>query len=137
MAVHLLRHLASGVSRPADLLDSINADVSVTLGRTLSNKVMFDVLRRMTDLGLVSRAAVAGRHPEAHYWLTRGGHGILADVSKIGASDVGRSPLMAQDPVTPPHIDTTRPSPARIWNYLIGGKDHISQEARADFRDRA
>jgi DNA-binding HxlR family transcriptional regulator len=130
-AVHLLRHLASGVSRPANLLNSINADVSATLGRTLSNKVMFDVLRRTADLGLVRRVAVEGRRPETHYWLTRSGHDILADVSKIGSSDLRWLPLTAEDPVTPPHIDTTRPSPARIWNYWIGGKDHFASDREA------
>jgi DNA-binding HxlR family transcriptional regulator len=130
-AVHLLRHLASDASRPADLLNSVNADVSVTLGRTLSNKVMFDVLHRMTDLGLVSRVAVEGRRPETHYWLTRSGHDILADVWKIGASDVGWFSLAAEDPVTPPHINTAVPSPARIWNYWIGGKDHFAVDREA------
>jgi hypothetical protein len=31
------------------LLDSINADVSVTLGRTLSRKIMFEALRRLAE----------------------------------------------------------------------------------------
>jgi DNA-binding HxlR family transcriptional regulator len=130
-AVHLLRHLASGVSRPADLLVAVNADVSVTLGRTLSNKVMFEALRRLADLGLVSRVAVAGRRPETHYWLTRRGHDILTDVSKIGASDHRRFPLAVEDPVAPPHVDTAVPSPARIWNYWIGGKDHFAADREA------
>jgi DNA-binding HxlR family transcriptional regulator len=125
-AVHLLRHLANGVSRPADLLVSVNADASVTLGRTLSNKVMFDVLRRLTGLGLVRRVAVAGWPRETHYWLTGSGHGMLADVCKIGASDLRWFPLAAEDPVVPPYVDTAVPSPARVWNYLIGGKDHFA-----------
>jgi hypothetical protein len=29
------------------------------------------------------------------------------------------------------------PHSARLWNCLLGGKDNISQEVRADFRDRA
>ena len=127
-AVHLLRHLASGVSRPADLLESVNADASAALGRTLSRKIMFEALRRMTDLGLVRRVAVEGRRPETHYWLTRSGHDILADVSKIGASNFGWFPLTAEDPVTPPRVNTAVPSPARVWNYLIGGKDHFAAD---------
>ena len=126
--VHLLRHLASGVSRPTDLLNSVNADASVTLGRTLSNKVMFEALRRMAGLGLVRRVAVEGRPPETHYWLTHAGHDILADVSKIGASDLRWFPLTAEEPVTPPHVNTAVPSPARVWNYLIGGKDHYAAD---------
>jgi DNA-binding HxlR family transcriptional regulator len=125
-AVHLLRHLANGVSRPADLLVSVNADVGATLGRQLSHKVMFDVLRRLSGLGLVRRVVVAGWPRETHYWLTGRGHDILADISKIGASDLRWFPLAAEDPVAPPHFDTAVPSPARVWNYLIGGKDHFA-----------
>jgi DNA-binding HxlR family transcriptional regulator len=127
-AVHLLRHLANGVSRPADLLVSVNADASATLGRTLSNKVMFDVLRRLSGLGLVRRAVVAGWPRETHYWLTNSGHGILADVCKIGASDPRWFPLAAEDPIVPPNVNTAAPSPARVWNYLIGGKDHFAAD---------
>jgi DNA-binding HxlR family transcriptional regulator len=130
-AVHLLRHLASGVSRPADLLGSVNADASATLGRTLSNKVMFEALRRLTDLGLIRRVTIEGRRPETHYRLARSGHDILADVCKIGASNFGRSPLTAEDPVTPPHVNAAVPSPARVWNYLIGGKDHFAADREA------
>jgi DNA-binding HxlR family transcriptional regulator len=66
------------VPRPADLLDSIDADAIAVLGRTLSNKVMFEALRRLADLDLVRRVKVQGGRPETHYWLTRNGHGIVA-----------------------------------------------------------
>jgi DNA-binding HxlR family transcriptional regulator len=122
----LLRHLTSGVSRPADLLVSVNADVSGTLDRTLSRKIMFEALRRLVDLDLVRRVEVPGRRRETHYWLTRKGHDILADIAKIGTSDFGRLPVTTQDPVTPPHFDKAVPSPARIWNYWIGGKDNYA-----------
>jgi DNA-binding HxlR family transcriptional regulator len=125
-AVHLLRHLASGVSRPADLLVSVNADASASLGRTLSNKIMFEALRRLADLGLVRRVEVEGRRRETHYSLTSKGHDTLADIVKIGASELGRFPLTAQDPVTPRRFDAATPSPARVWNYWIGGKDNFA-----------
>jgi len=35
-----------------------------------------------------------------------------------------------------PEIDTSRPAPARVYDYLLGGKDNISQEVRVDFRNR-
>jgi DNA-binding HxlR family transcriptional regulator len=130
-AVHLLRHLASGVYRPADLLVSVNADTRATLGRTLSNKIMFEALRRLSDLGLVRRVEVMGGRPETRYWLTHRGHGMLADIVKIGASDFGRFPLTAHDPGTPDtpsHFDPATPSPARIWNYWIGGKDNFAAD---------
>jgi hypothetical protein len=124
----LLRHLASGVSRPADLLASVNADVSATLDRTLSRKIMFEALRRLGDLDLVRRVEVAGKRRETHYWLTSKGHDVLADIAKIGAGDFGQGPLTAQDPVTPPHFDAATPSPARVWNYWIGGKDNYAAD---------
>ena len=33
-------------------------------------------------------------------------------------------------------LDTSVAHPARVYDYLLGGKDNISQEVRADFRDR-
>jgi hypothetical protein len=33
-------------------------------------------------------------------------------------------------------FDTSVPNPARMYDYLIGGKIGISQEVRADFRNR-
>jgi hypothetical protein len=34
-------------------------------------------------------------------------------------------------------FDTSVAHQARIYDYVLGGKDHISQEVRADFRDCA
>jgi DNA-binding HxlR family transcriptional regulator len=134
-AVHLLRYLASGVSRPADLLDSVNADASATLGRTLSNKVMFDVLRRLAGLGLVSRVAVAGGRPETHYWLTSSGHGILADVSKIGASDLSRFPLAAEDPAAPPHFGAAPVIARYVRQFQASAVDRLLQRGVRQFLD--
>jgi hypothetical protein len=92
---------------------------------------MFDVLRRLSGLGLVRRVVVAGWPRETHYWLTSSGHGILADVSKIGVSDLRWFPLVEEDPAAPPHFNTAVPSPARVWNYLIGGKDHFAVDREA------
>jgi S-adenosyl methyltransferase len=39
-------------------------------------------------------------------------------------------------PELPPEIDISRPHPARMYDYFLGGKDNISQEVRADFRNR-
>ena len=35
-----------------------------------------------------------------------------------------------------PEFDTSVPHSARVYDYLLGGKDNISQEVRADFRNR-
>jgi hypothetical protein len=37
----------------------------------------------------------------------------------------------------PRGVDSTIPNVARIYDYLLGGKDNISQEVRAVFRDHA
>jgi hypothetical protein len=36
----------------------------------------------------------------------------------------------------PAGIDISRPHAARMYDYFLGGKDNISQEVRADFRNR-
>ena len=45
---------------------------------------------------------------------------------------------MAGDPdLSIPDLRTDVPHSARIYDYLLGGKDNISQEVRAYFRNRA
>jgi len=34
-------------------------------------------------------------------------------------------------PVKHPHIDTTAPNVARVWNYLVGGRDNFEADRRA------
>ena len=36
----------------------------------------------------------------------------------------------------PSAFDTSRAHQARVYDYLLGGQDNISQEVRADFRNR-
>jgi hypothetical protein len=36
-----------------------------------------------------------------------------------------------------PPFDISTAHPARVYDFLLGGKDNISQEVRAVFRDRA
>ena len=48
----ILRHLASGESRPADLLTAINASAP---GGRLSRKVLLETLRRMSQSGMIRR----------------------------------------------------------------------------------
>src|SRR5450756_982911 len=120
-AVPVLRHLASGVSRPGDLLRAINARP----GTHLRKQVMHGVLDRLREHGLVSRTEVPGFPPETHYWLTHEGHTVLTDISKIGAPGFARWPAMGhEDQPAPFGVDTSTPSTARVWNALIGGKDN-------------
>jgi DNA-binding HxlR family transcriptional regulator len=119
-AVPVLRTLASGVSRPGDLLRAINAESD---GR-LSSKIMFETLGRLADDGLVSRVEVPGAVPrETHYWPTHAGHELLDEISKLGAPDA-----LHENPPAPPGVDTTRPNTARVWNALIGGKDNFAAD---------
>jgi DNA-binding HxlR family transcriptional regulator len=128
-AVPILRTLASGVSRPGDLLRAINVECD---GR-LSSKVMFETLGRLTEDGLVRRVEVQGAVPrETHYWPTRDGHGLLNELSKLGTPDpASPSATGHADPVPPPGIDTSTPNTARVWNALIGGKDHFAADREA------
>jgi DNA-binding HxlR family transcriptional regulator len=142
--------LASGVSRPSDLLHAINADqanVAVIsrlrgiqadgraatredVGR-LSMKVLLETLGRLMDNGLVSRSEVQGAMPrETHYWPTRSGHEVLNELSKVGVPDSTWWPraMGKGDPPAPPGVDTTKPSIARVWNALLGGRDNFTAD---------
>jgi DNA-binding HxlR family transcriptional regulator len=127
-AVPVLRHLAAGVSRPADLLSAINAESK----NKLSQKVMHEVLRRLISYGLISRRQVPAWPRETHYWLTGAGHEILNEVSKLGIPSSRRSQYVRdEDPPAPPGVDISIPNPARIWNYTIGGKDNFAVDRKA------
>jgi DNA-binding HxlR family transcriptional regulator len=128
-ALPILRALASGTSRPGEILRAINADREP--GSLLSQKVMLETLGRMIEDGLVHRAEVQRTVPrETHYSLTPRGHAILTALSKLGAADSTRETpnLDYKDPPAPSGIDITRPNPARIWNALIGGKDNYAAD---------
>jgi DNA-binding HxlR family transcriptional regulator len=126
-AVPVLRHLATGVSRPTDLLMVINAESD----NRLSSKILFETLGRLSAYGLVNRRQVNGWPRETHYSLTGTGHEILSEVSKLGAPSTGWWPSMDDDPSGIPGVDSSRPSPARVWNYTIGGKDHYAVDREA------
>ncbi|HTU75504.1 MAG TPA: SAM-dependent methyltransferase [Trebonia sp.] len=121
--VPVLRHLGMGVSRPADLVTSINAEGPASLSR----KVLVETLQRLRASRLVSRQEVAAWPREVHYWLTPRGHEVLSQLSRLGPSgERGKDP---ESP--PPAVDASRPSPARVWNYTIGGKDNFSVDREA------
>lgn len=130
--VPILRALASGVSRPTNLLRVINAESD---GR-LSRKVMYDTLHRMVQDGLVSRMEVEGSIPRrTDYWPTRNkGHVILNKLSKLGAPDSTKARWLvmgSEDPPAPRGIDTSKPNAARVWNALLGGKDNYEADRQA------
>ena len=128
--VPILRHLASGTSRPADLLAAINAQSE----GPLTAKVMFDTLKRLAAYGLVVRRTVAGYPRQTHYWLTARGHEILNEVSKLGAPNSRWPDYMGygpEDPQPPPGVDPSVPNAARMWNYTIGGKNNFAADRKA------
>lgn len=119
----VLRHLGMGVSRPVDLVKSINAEGSASVSR----KVLVETLHRLQESRLVSRQEVAAWPREVHYWLTPQGHEVLSQLSRLGTPEERRT-----DPAPlPPAVDVTRPSPARVWNYTIGGKDNFAVDREA------
>jgi DNA-binding HxlR family transcriptional regulator len=119
--ITILRHMASGITRPADLLAAVNERPE---GPGLSGKVMYETLRRLQDAGLVSRAEKSQWPKEVHYSLTAHGHESLTAVSKLGTRNPWGIPVDTDPPAA--DIDTTIASPARVWNYLIGGKDNYA-----------
>jgi DNA-binding HxlR family transcriptional regulator len=121
----ILRALASGASRPNEILYVING------GRApgpLHLKVMLETLREMVKDGLVNRFEGKRKVPrEVYYWPTDKGDAILTELSWLGVRDSRWRPGAAlQDPPPPPGVDVAVPSPARIWNALVGGKDHFA-----------
>lgn len=126
-AIPIMRHLASGISRPAVLLNAVNARPETRLSR----KVMFEALHRMTEAGMVRRVQISARPRQTGYWLTDEGREILSEVSKLGRSDSRWPPAMEQDPEPPRGIDVTIAHPARTWDYWLGGKDNFAPDREA------
>jgi len=121
----VLRHLGMGVSRPVDLQKSISAEGQASVSR----KVLVETLRRLLESQLVSRQEVASWPREVRYWLTPRGHEVLSQLSRLGAPVPDRPGKDAGS--LPPSVDVTRPSPARVWNYTIGGKDNFLVDREA------
>jgi DNA-binding HxlR family transcriptional regulator len=124
-AAQVLLTLASGVSRPGDLLRAINARSQ----GSLSSKVLLETLSRMSENGLVNRMEVPNVVPrETHYWPTREGHVLLNQLSRLiePAPDPVRWLAAEGEDPPPPGVDVSKPNVARIWNMLCGGKDHFS-----------
>ena len=143
--VLILRHLASGVTRPSDLLDAVNAELRAEQDAhradeagtaegegLLSRKVMFDTLKRLVTQGLAVRRRAAGYPKRTHYYLTPRGREILEAVSKLDPPE-SRWPMGSgyADPQPPPGVDPSVPNPARIWNVTIGGKNNFAADREA------
>jgi hypothetical protein len=131
----VVQHLGSGLRSPADLLDAINLEQESlhreqggggrgpAAGgdgagpRKLSRKGLFAALARLRDAGLVDSLSEPGVPPRAEYWLTPRGHAMLTAASAL-----------AEDPPAVPGVDPSVPSPARVWNAWIGGKDNFAAD---------
>jgi DNA-binding HxlR family transcriptional regulator len=126
--VPVLRHVADGVTRPTDLLRAINAES----GSQLSRGVLFAVLHRMLDRGLLLSSPVPGAIPPAtHYSLTPAALDILDQVARLSSPSARpwrRPPGDSDQTVTPAGVDVTVPTPARVWNYWQGGKDNFQAD---------
>jgi DNA-binding HxlR family transcriptional regulator len=127
--VPVLRQVADGVTRPTDLLRAINAEPG---GSQLSRGVLFAVLHRMLDRGLLLSSPVPGAIPPAtHYSLTPAARDILDQVARLGSPSARPwwSPPAGRDEVSAPFgVDTSKPMPARVWNYWQGGKDNFAAD---------
>jgi DNA-binding HxlR family transcriptional regulator len=127
--VPVLRHVAEGVTRPTDLLRAINAEPG---GSQLSRGVLFAVLHRMLDRGLLMSSPVPGAIPPAtHYSLTPAAQDILDQVARLSSPSARSWWSVSADSdevVTPFGVDTSKPIPARVWNYWQGGKDNFAAD---------
>jgi DNA-binding HxlR family transcriptional regulator len=122
-AAPVLRHLDKGTWRPGELLDAINRSRPPTA--QLSRTVLLNVLRRLVSLDLAIRQEVAGGwSPEVYYWLTPAGLDVLGRVSRIGPGNGAGAATTAD-------IDVSVPSPARVWDYLLGGKNNFAADRHA------
>jgi DNA-binding HxlR family transcriptional regulator len=125
----VLRHVADGVTRPTELLRAINAESG---GSQLSRGVLFAVLHRMLDRGLLLSSPVPGAIPPAtHYSLTPAAQGIMDQVARLSSPSARPwwSTSVGSDEVSVPFgVDTSKPMPARVWNYWQGGKDNFAAD---------
>ena len=122
----VLSCLADGISRPAELHIAINKRSG-----GLSRKVMYECLQRFQDKGLVSRVEAPGGLKKTYYDLTDKGHETLAAVSKLGMKNPWGSLVDHDPPPLPPSVNTRVANPARIWDYLTGGKDNFAADREA------
>jgi DNA-binding HxlR family transcriptional regulator len=127
-AAEVLRHLGNGWSRPGELLDVINR--SLPAGRQrLSRTVLTEVLGRLHTAGHISRKAE--EYPrKVHYRLTDSGHELLSDVNRLDGGDSWWASYADED-APPPGVDPTVQSPARVWNYAVGGRDNFAVDRAA------
>lgn len=92
---------------------------------------MYECLRRLQDIGLVSRTEAPGGLKETYYDLTDKGRGILAAVSKLGMKKHWEGLVDHDPPPLPPSVNTQVANPARVWDYLTGGKDNFAADREA------
>jgi DNA-binding HxlR family transcriptional regulator len=135
----VLYHLAQGLTRPSELLRAINAGLGPGEDQ-LTNGVMFGVLSRLRDRSLLESSPVPGAMPpETHYRLTPGGDAIIQELAKLGSP--GARPWSWPPPddsdEAPREVDTTRPHPARVWDYWKGGKTHFAADREQASRSTA
>jgi DNA-binding HxlR family transcriptional regulator/O-methyltransferase involved in polyketide biosynthesis len=123
-AIPVLRRMAQGITRRADILRAVNRD---GYEPPLSGPVMAGVLSRLMAAGLVHRTERPGKPaPEAHYWLTLSGHRLVDEITQI------RGPAPRPAPGHGRHMDnTSHATPAGIWDVWIGGDSHTQADTQA------
>jgi DNA-binding HxlR family transcriptional regulator len=123
-AIPILRRLAQGITRRADILRAVNSD---GYDPPLSGPVMSGVLSRLMTAGLVHRTERPARPvPEVYYWLSLSGHRLVDEITQI------RGPARRPAPGPGRHMDSTgHATPAGIWDAWIGGDSHTEADTRA------
>jgi DNA-binding HxlR family transcriptional regulator len=134
--VPVLRAVEAGFTRPSEILRAVNARPGD--GSSLSNSVLMRVLGKLTDRGLLERHEGDSRTmpPRTDYVLTPAGHEVLSEISALGspraspwwALPAGRDSI---EDAPPPGVNPAVPSPARVWNFWLGGKDNFAADREA------
>jgi DNA-binding HxlR family transcriptional regulator len=127
--VPVLHAVEAGSTRPSEILHEINAPLD---GDLLAEGVLFATLGKLTGRGLLERHEEDSKAipPRTDYFLTPAGRSILSDISALGSPRTGDWWSMERDSgeAAPPGVDPAVPSPARIWNFWLGGKDNFAAD---------
>jgi transcriptional regulator with XRE-family HTH domain len=118
-------------SRPAELLEQINTETP-----HLSEDALTATLRNLTGSGFAERSV--GRAPaEDRYWRTADGHTLAAVLQQLQEVPAGAYTLPGGDGSAEavPEIRVDTPSIARVYDYVLGGKDNfqVDREAGDEF----
>ncbi len=123
----ILASLASGISRPADLITAINAQAD----RKLTHKVLIESLRRMEESGLVRRQELSRRPRRTCYWPTAFGYMLLRELDKLDSWYAATERYRADASRPHSEVSDVTPHVARIYDHYLGGTNNTAADRQA------